>query len=149
MFSVILVSKDWKGKTTLTNKGRFPTKQLADARKASLLAHAKRCKLDRPTYNVVDVDGHYRLQKKVDAQSAVNRKAGAAQAAATRRENGTKPSFVLCPHCKSKSKKLFSEMGGLQTRQCRRGHQFTYDKWIADRAATAFIFTGRLPNPYV
>ena len=44
-----------------------------------------------------------------------------------------KKQFVLCPRCKSKSRVLFTEFGGLQTRQCGRGHRFEYDKWIADR----------------
>lgn len=26
--------------------------------------------------------------------------------------------FILCPCCESKSRKLYSEMGGLQTRKC-------------------------------
>lgn len=42
--------------------------------------------------------------------------------------------FIRCPRCNAKSKKLYSEMGGLQTRQCHNGHMFEYDKWIADRA---------------
>jgi hypothetical protein len=41
--------------------------------------------------------------------------------------------FVLCPRCEAKSKVLYSMFGGLQTRRCRNGHEFTYDKWIADR----------------
>jgi len=51
--------------------------------------------------------------------------------------------FVLCPACNSKSKVLYSEMGGLQTRQCRYGHRFEYDKWIADR-----LFWNPVANPY-
>ena len=35
--------------------------------------------------------------------------------------------FILCPTCDSKSKKLFSEMGGLQTRTCKNGHHFEVD----------------------
>ena len=42
--------------------------------------------------------------------------------------------FILCPRCQAKSKKLCSEMGGLQTRRCQNGHMFEYDKWIGDRA---------------
>lgn len=41
--------------------------------------------------------------------------------------------FVLCPCCKAKSKKLYSEFGGLQTRVCTNGHTFEHDKWLADR----------------
>lgn len=42
----------------------------------------------------------------------------------------TKRNFILCPRCKSKSKKLCSEFGGLETRVCKNGHKFEYDKWI-------------------
>lgn len=41
--------------------------------------------------------------------------------------------YVRCPVCDATSMKLYSEMGGLQTRQCRNGHVFEYDKWMADR----------------
>lgn len=45
-------------------------------------------------------------------------------------EKAKKPrNFILCPTCQSKSKKLRSEMGGLQTRQCQRGHYFEADTW--------------------
>lgn len=46
-----------------------------------------------------------------------------------------KRKFIRCPKCKGKSRKLRSEMGGLQTRECSNGcGEFMYDKWIADRA---------------
>jgi hypothetical protein len=41
--------------------------------------------------------------------------------------------FILCPTCGAKSRKLYSEMGGYQTRMCQNGHEFNYDKWMADR----------------
>ena len=47
--------------------------------------------------------------------------------------------FVLCPMCRSKSKVLRSEFGGLQTRKCQNGHTFEHDKWIADRRFWAGI----------
>src|SRR5690606_27819668 len=37
--------------------------------------------------------------------------------------------FILCPTCQTKSKKLRSEMGGLQTRRCQNGHYFEADTW--------------------
>lgn len=40
-----------------------------------------------------------------------------------------KRNFILCPTCGAKSKKLFSEMGGLQTRRCQNGHHFEADTW--------------------
>ena len=51
-----------------------------------------------------------------------------------------KKTFILCPHCKATSKKLYSEMGGLQTRVCKNGHRFEYDKWIGDRLGSIMIF---------
>lgn len=56
--------------------------------------------------------------------------------------------FVLCPKCKAKSKVLYTEMGGYQTRRCRNGHQFGYDKWIADRAFWGPLLGGGIANPY-
>lgn len=38
--------------------------------------------------------------------------------------------FILCPTCKCKSKKLSSEFGGLQTRQCSNRHVFQVDTWM-------------------
>jgi len=34
---------------------------------------------------------------------------------------------VTCPSCKASSRKLFSELGGLQTRVCKNGHRFHWD----------------------
>lgn len=64
-------------------------------------------------------------------------------------DKNTKPrNFILCPTCRSKSKLLSSEMGGLQTRRCQMGHTFHYDKWLADRSFWA-VSAGRVPNPYI
>lgn len=41
-----------------------------------------------------------------------------------------KRNFILCPTCQAKSKKLRSEMGGLQTRRCRNGHLFEVDTFF-------------------
>jgi hypothetical protein len=51
-----------------------------------------------------------------------------------------KPTFILCPHCQATSKLLSSEMGGYQTRRCKDGHEFNYDKWIGDRLLSVAIF---------
>ena len=51
-----------------------------------------------------------------------------------------KKTFILCPTCKAHSKLLFSEMGGLQTRLCKNGHRFEYDKWIGDRLFSIIAF---------
>lgn len=55
--------------------------------------------------------------------------------------------FVLCPTCGAKSRKLYSEMGGLQTRECHNGHRFEYDKWMADRIIWAPGAIGSLSRP--
>jgi hypothetical protein len=55
--------------------------------------------------------------------------------------------FVLCPVCGAKSRKLWSEMGGLQTRECQSGHRFEYDKWMADRIFWNPGAIGRLKKP--
>jgi hypothetical protein len=39
---------------------------------------------------------------------------------------------VTCPRCGATSRVLYT-MGGVQTRLCKSGHQFEYDKWMADR----------------
>jgi hypothetical protein len=51
-----------------------------------------------------------------------------------------KKTYILCPRCRAHSKMLYSEMGGLQTRVCKNGHSFEYDKWIGDRVVMAMIF---------
>lgn len=48
-------------------------------------------------------------------------------------DDNPKRRFILCPTCGAKSKLISSEMGGYQTRRCQNGHEFNYDKWIADR----------------
>jgi hypothetical protein len=51
-----------------------------------------------------------------------------------------KKTYILCPRCRAHSKLLYSEMGGLQTRRCKNGHQFTYDKWVGDRLLSIMAF---------
>lgn len=38
--------------------------------------------------------------------------------------------FILCPTCNNKSKLIYSEMGGLQTRRCKLGHLFEVDTFF-------------------
>jgi hypothetical protein len=90
-----------------------------------------------PLFSVVNEKKYRRLSSK-DAQRAHDewakrQEAGQAKAAKTREQNkraGKKPNFILCPTCDSKSKKLRSEMGGLQTRVCKRGHLFEVDMFF-------------------
>ena len=48
--------------------------------------------------------------------------------------------YILCPHCRAHSKLLYSEMGWLQHRKCKNGHEFEYDKWIWDRLLSIAVF---------
>lgn len=136
-FLLVLVTHSWNGKLALTSKGRFDTRSDADARKRELEERCARSGLDTPDYRTVDKDELKLLQQQRAEVRNERRKKGAEKAAKTRAKNkakGVKPEFVLCPTCQAKSKKLHSEMGGLQTRKCQNGHTFEYDKWIADRA---------------
>lgn len=88
-------------------------------------------------YRLLDGPGCIRLQKEIAEERSARRSRGQAKAKATQTKNrarGDRPSIILCPTCGFRTRKLFSEMGGLQTRQCGQGHRFKYDKWIADRA---------------
>ena len=82
------------------------------------------------------VFGPRQLKKKIEEQKAATqarKKKGQDKAAKTREKNkakGKKPKFILCPTCNAKSKKLYSEMGGMQTRQCKNGHQFEVDTFF-------------------
>ncbi len=51
----------------------------------------------------------------------------------TSKKPATPRSFIVCPSCQAKSKVLRTEFGGLQTRECKNGHIFEFDKWMADR----------------
>lgn len=95
--------------------------------------------MDVPDYRVLTPRQLVNLEKKKQENVKARRKGAGAKAAATRKKRGTKPKFTLC-HCGAKSKLLYSEMGGLQTRRCTRGHRFEIDKWIADRAVVGIIF---------
>ena len=62
------------------------------------------------------------------AKATAGRKRGAQKAKETIARRGKH--FILCPTCQSKSKLLFSEMGGLQTRRCKKGHNFEVDTFF-------------------
>jgi hypothetical protein len=85
-----------------------------------------------PSYGIYDEKEMEELREEIKAEQSARRKVGAQKAKATIAKEGKK--FVLCPTCGKKSKKFFSEMGGLETRQCQRGHRFEYDRWIDERA---------------
>ena len=142
-FRVVLVtqSQTWSTgkKLKLTVKVRG-TREEVQARLDKLLAHAEACHQDPPDYRLVDAEGYGKLLKEVAKDQERRKAEGKVKAAKTRERNakaGKKrkaPMKVTCPTCHQSSKILFSEMGGLQTRQCKSGHKFTFDKWIADRA---------------
>lgn len=96
-------------------------------------AFKKLPKCGNADYQIVDDKGLQELRDLKAKNQAARRKKGQEQAAKTRDENrkrGKKPHFILCPTCKSKSKLLFSEFGGMQTRKCKRGHLFEVDTFF-------------------
>lgn len=148
---LVLVSHSWNGKLKLTVKGVFPAGDEGKRAAQEMLAASQRrlapngafCCVELGDNRVLGPRQFAALEAKIAAQTAANRKKGAKKAAATRKKRGP-DNFILCRSCGAKSKKLYSEMGGLQTRKCQNGHVFEYDKWIADRGAMALIFNGVL-----
>jgi hypothetical protein len=53
--------------------------------------------------------------------------------------------YVRCPRrgCGATSKKL-STLMGVEERECRNGHRFEHDKWMADRLWGNPQFIGRV-----
>jgi hypothetical protein len=76
----------------------------------------------------------YLIQRK--QTSITKRKTTLAQKTPEQRQK----TYILCPKCKAHSKLLYSEFGGYQTRKCKNGHTFNYDKWIGDRLCSIMIF---------
>lgn len=144
-YMVVLVSHSWNGRDTIRFKGYDLTQEGADHFKELLLSRLAD-KGSGADYRVLSPRKLGALLKAVQEQQAARRAKGAKKAAATRAKTPKEARFVCCPTCGAKSKKLFSEMGGLQTRKCQRGHTFEYDKWIADRAFWGPI-TGSGPIP--
>lgn len=142
-YTIVLISHIWRRGTVVKFKAHFATKEEAKAELAKMLA---RPGVDAD-YRVVGPKQLKELVVKDAEKRAERRQAGAKKAAETRKKNGPN-NFIRCPTCGCKSKKLFSEMGGLQTRKCTNGHLFEYDKWIADRAFWGPIMGAGVPNPY-
>lgn len=140
-YTVVLVSHRWRKSDKIVKKGDFEDKE-----QALQLRNELQTKSDAD-YRVLGPIKLKKLQKSIEASQKMRRQEGAKKAAKTRKERGAS-SFVLCPHCEAKSKKLRSEMGGLETRRCQNGHYFEYDRWIADRAFWGPILTGKVPDPY-
>jgi hypothetical protein len=131
--TLVLVTHSWNGKTTLKIKGRYTSKVAAKKAEKKLLSSCFNHRyygLAKPDYRILDPKQLAALVAELDQEKSKRRKAAIAKAAKTRKENGTKPHFILCPTCNAKSKKLFSEMGGVQTRHCKNGHDFEVDTFF-------------------
>lgn len=90
-----------------------------------------------PQFYIVGEDEYTKLlaedNKRRQARKDANQKRGAekrAKRVAERKTRGTQPHFILCPTCNGKSRKIRSEMGGLQTRVCKKGHYFEVDTFF-------------------
>lgn len=135
-YSVVLRQESWNGKLGCKVRSVHPTRSEADkalkARVAKLSGAAAEA-----DYTVMSDRQLAAFRSTVASNVAQRRAAGAVKAAAKRAARaaaGEAPRFVLCNRCGARSKKLCSEFGGLETRRCQAGHEFTYDRWIADRA---------------
>jgi hypothetical protein len=121
---LVLISCDWRGRRTLKSKGGFPSRELAELEKTRLMSYGAQFMNCPPKYRVCGPVQLKKLVAEVEAEQAERRKAGAKKAASKPKK------FILCPTCGCKSKKLYSEMGGLETRECKNGHLFESDhKW--------------------
>lgn len=122
-YTVVLVSRSWNGKRKLHERGYSDTRTGADQIRRQWLEKSD------ADYRVLGPVQLKRLQDEIKAEQYARRKKGAAKAAATRKARGP-AAFILCPTCNAKSKKLRSEMGGLQTRVCKNGHYFEVDTFF-------------------
>jgi hypothetical protein len=126
-YRIVLVTRPYRGSRKITIKGRADTKEAAIELRDQLYA---RC--PKHVYVVYEILGpvqYKNLLAKVNEEKIAIRKQAAKKASDTRKKNGTTPNFICCPTCGAKSKKLYSEMGGLQTRKCQNGHLFEKDTW--------------------
>ena len=128
--ALVLVTHSWNGKTTLKLKGMFASRSIAIKAEKKLRSFNFGGYNERPDYRILGPIQLAKLVAELNQEKAKRRKEAAAKATKTRKENGTKPHFILCPTCNAKSKKLFSEMGGLQTRRCKNGHNFEVDTFF-------------------
>jgi hypothetical protein len=131
MYYLVLVQRRYDGKM----KGLRVKKQT----KSKRACEHERDRLEKTIggmdadYRVVDEAGYKKLHAEREKIFEENRKAGAERrkkSIAQRKKEGRKPHFILCPTCNAKSKKLFSEMGGFQTRRCQNGHAFEVDTFF-------------------
>jgi hypothetical protein len=95
--TLVLVSHSWKGKTTLTVKGRYPSRDAAKQAEKKL----RTCRVggysnDRTDYRVLGPRQLAALVAEINEERAVRRRGAAVKAAATRKRNGKKPSRRSC-----------------------------------------------------
>jgi hypothetical protein len=129
--TLVLVSHKWTGQRSLKIRGTFESREAAGRELDRLHGYGEGFG-HHADYRIVGPRQLKELQAEIKDEQNVRRKAGAIKAGKTRKQLG-KSAFILCPQCGAKSKKLYSEFGGLQTRVCQKGHNFEYDKWRADR----------------
>ncbi len=126
----VVASINCKGKVLI--KSRHETRKEAETARDERMS--KLFGMAAETY--FHILGPRQLKKALEEQkeaAQARRKKGQEKAAKTREKNkkkGKKPHFILCPTCGAKSKKLYSEMGGLQTRRCKNGHEFEVDTFF-------------------
>jgi len=115
-----------KGGAKFKIKATFSTKEAAKTGRTQLIAKAAKYNIE-VWYDILS-------NKEVNAQwdsckikAKEERIKSLKKTNEKRITNGIPKSFILCPRCDAKSKKLYSEMGGLQTRRCKNGHTFGYD----------------------
>lgn len=110
-------------------KDKAPSKPEAQEKLKDIIrkfpAHLGSC----PDYKILTAPEIQALWKQAKEASKAKRLKSLKGTLSKKKAEGkvTKPTFVLCPQCQAKSKKLYSEMGGLQTRKCKNGHTFGYD----------------------
>jgi hypothetical protein len=133
---LVLVSRSFNGRVSLKVKHSFDggyggqNRKNAERVRRQKLLFFREHNLEEPDYRVLGAVQLKRLRAEVDEIHKRRRRAGIARVNAERKRTGERRQFILCPTCEAKSKKLFSEMGGLQTRVCRNGHHFEVDTFF-------------------
>ena len=125
-YTLVCVSQSWGGRVkNLKWRGWSETREGALAIQEARLKNTFGGAGDAISqWNVMSVPQIKKALKEIAEKTSERRKAGAEKAAKKAKN------FILCPTCQAKSKKLYSEMGGLETRQCKNGHLFESDhKW--------------------
>jgi hypothetical protein len=127
-----------KGGAKFKIKASFPTKKAAEEGRTQLIAKATKYGID-VGYDILTTTEVQTQWDSCKNKAKEQRIASLKKTNETRKAHGIPKSFILCPRCNAKSKKLYSEMGGLQTRKCANGHMFAYDTFAgANRYAQTY-----------